>query len=551
MKKLTVSIIIIIGLFIVITFSCSDSINKKHLLHQSELLSDIAPDSSLMLLDSITHPEKMQRKDYMKYLVLRTKARFKTYQDISSDNEIFEAAAYFDKHAATPALKATANNQVAMVLFEQKKYAEAMNYLLKADEYAQMSDSLRLIALTKSYMGLAYYHMNNSEKAIPYYKETYNIFKKLPDEKLNQLINTYALANNYSINLKHDSAMHYSKESLILAREIKNKKYELQALNSLAVDYRHLGKPLKSKQVLLEALHSDIRTPGIYSRILVNLSKAYYDLNQLDSANYYMKLSFQELDNLPSTDNYRLLSAHQHQSLLKEKEGNYREALIHYKKYNSLLEAIRKKDRSDDLVRQEKSSEMSQKEKELVQADLRAQIWLSTTLSLVIIIILSVLAIIVMRNKSHKEKQKIKMLDKQIENVLFVNKLYRFITAESNAFEKEVGAVSLNYSIKENSKGYGIIQNMWKSMKKQTQDKMNEEAIAFLKEKSIDKTIIDSLTTPDLLYISLSQCNYDSKNIATMLGVSSHALHMRKQRLKDKLKNSGITDNEISKIIPD
>ena len=143
------------------------------------------------------------------------------------------------------------------------------------------------------------------------------------------------------------------------------------------------------------------------------------------------------------------------------------------------------------------------------------------------------------------------MLDKQIGNVLFVNKLYNFITTESNAFEKEVGAVSLNYSIKENSKGYGIIQNMWKSMKKQTQDKMNEEAITFLKEKSINQTIINSLTTPDLLYISLSQCNYDFKNIATMLGVTPHALHMRKQRLKEKLKNSGISDNEISKIIPD
>jgi hypothetical protein len=61
---------------------------------------EASPDTAAMYLDSILMPEKFLKKDkYMEYLVTKVQAKYKNYDDIKDDTNIFETKKYFDKKA--------------------------------------------------------------------------------------------------------------------------------------------------------------------------------------------------------------------------------------------------------------------------------------------------------------------------------------------------------------------------------------------------------------------------------------------------------------------
>lgn len=90
------SIVLLITLLVFLfLFSCKkDSIAKE--LHLAESLMQTSPDSTLLLLESIPSPEKMNKKDYALYCLLLTEARDKNYYQFTSDSVIWVAAEYYE-----------------------------------------------------------------------------------------------------------------------------------------------------------------------------------------------------------------------------------------------------------------------------------------------------------------------------------------------------------------------------------------------------------------------------------------------------------------------
>ncbi len=554
MKNFTVSILVIMSLMFV-SFSCTENSRSKSLLNKAEALSDTRPDSAVGLLDSIKNPQKLPKDEYMKYLVIRFKSKFKGYQDVSKDSLILDAADYYQKNFKAPAvLRSYAQLYAGIFSRENKGYEEAINYYLKANEYAEKTDSMRLKGLIESYLGDIYYKKNNYEKAIPYYKEALNIFSKLKNEETNQLIYLTNLASNYLYSYKYDSSLYYNFIALDLARNVQNKKYELINLTLIAQSYNWKNLPMDGLPYLHQAKNMNYNnSTRRRSPVYLNLSKAHLLLNNIDSSNYYIKLCLKEIENLEQEDDYLLLSTNEQLWNLREKEGNIKDAYNHHKEYHRLMQKIKNEDINENLIRYEKSYELSQKKKEAAEADYRAQTWLSVALGLAVILTVLALVIIILINKYQKEKAKKKLIDAQIEaqmeKVLFANKMYKFITHESGNFESQVNQLTYSYTMRgEKSDGYSKIQNMWQNMKKQTLDSLHKEAVLYLKARSMNESVVESLPTPDVLLLALSMCNYEPKQIAVLLNAKPHALVVRKGRLKEKLRNSGMEESEINKI---
>ena len=75
----------------ILFLSCSHHQNAEMFLEKAQAVMETSPDSAIMYLDSILIPEKFLKKDrYMEYLVTKVQAKYKNYDNIKYDTNIFE-----------------------------------------------------------------------------------------------------------------------------------------------------------------------------------------------------------------------------------------------------------------------------------------------------------------------------------------------------------------------------------------------------------------------------------------------------------------------------
>ena len=102
----------------ILLLSCSRHNDAERLLSQAQAVMETSPDTAAMYLDSILMPEKFLKKDrYMEYLVTKVQAKYKNYDNIKYDTNIFETKKYFDKKVQQPiALIIIWNNVVQCII---------------------------------------------------------------------------------------------------------------------------------------------------------------------------------------------------------------------------------------------------------------------------------------------------------------------------------------------------------------------------------------------------------------------------------------------------
>lgn len=529
--------------------SCTKENPENRYIEVAEKIVVENPDSALIYLDSIKTFRDLSKEFQMRYYVTLVQAKYKTYKDVSKDTMIFKAAQYLNIYSEDNRQKAIANLYAGCVYKENDKFTQALELLLKANSYAKNTEDINLRALINSQTGYTFYNEHLPDSAISHHKKSFVLYSKLNNEFNNQMASAYQVAVNYAIKKDYDSAIYYNNIGLTIAKEANSLSHKGLFLNALGINYRKKQLYNEAKLALEEALSIKENKPD--ASIYNNLSKTYYDLNQKDSALYYGKKAFEIYSDQNNNNPYFALTINENLSKLYEEDNNLDEALKHFRLYNKAQQEIKNKSRSVDLLNVEKKYNMAEKEKELVKTKLNEQIFLSVALALCLLLVVATLIIVVNRSRHKQAQQKNKLLDKQVESILFVNNLYRYITSESNAFEKQVDTLTHNLIIKEKSPGYETIQNMIKTMKKQSQENLHQSSLRFLQDQRLNEKILDVLNsnTSDLLLVSLLQCKYEFKNIATLLGSSTNALHMRRQRLKEKLKNAGISDSEIEKLL--
>jgi len=139
------------------------------------------------------------------------------------------------------------------------------------------------------------------------------------------------------------------------------------------------------------------------------LAEAYAMLNQIDSAEYFMK----KVDEAPFISYENSVTKYRIHSMLHEKKGNYRSALESYKKFNHLSDSISKVGKSTEITRMRNWYELEQKdrENEILQQEKQKQQKLILILALALTMIIALFALsIFFYRKSVSKNRELKQL---------------------------------------------------------------------------------------------------------------------------------------------
>ena len=113
----------------IFVISCQTDYTKNKTLLQADAIMLAHPDSSLRLLQSIPHPEKLSKADYAAWCLQYSYTLSKLNQDVTSDSLIRVAVNFYDNSRFSKQ-SGTAYYLLGRILLNNNKNKEAM-YTLK------------------------------------------------------------------------------------------------------------------------------------------------------------------------------------------------------------------------------------------------------------------------------------------------------------------------------------------------------------------------------------------------------------------------------------
>ena len=234
----------------------------------------------------------------MQAVVDEVRTKYKAYEDISQDDQIFEAYDFFVKqkdyeNAAPAALYSGCVRQA------KKEYESAMNCYKKADEYGRMVGDSVSAAFAQYYIGDLLNNSGNEAEAIANYKAAAELWGDSLSRK-GKCLNAVAMMN--IVIDEYDSAFVYLDQALHLAQTAKDKVTEASVWNNYSVAYQLLDEYDTALDCLRKTLPlvDEKRRPIA----LLNLAKVYLAIDERDSLEYYktqMLSAIEEVECLPET----------------------------------------------------------------------------------------------------------------------------------------------------------------------------------------------------------------------------------------------------------
>ena len=231
-----------------------------------------------MLLPACNSKSKSER---MQAIVDEVRTKYKAYEDISQDDQIFEAYDFFVKqkdygNAAPAALYSGCVRQA------KKEYEAAMNCYKEADKYGRMVGDSVSAAFAQYYIGDLLNAAGNEADAITNYKAAAALWGDSLSRKA-RCLNAVAMMD--LVVDEYDSAFVYLDQALYLAQTAEDKITEASVWNNYSVAYQLLDKYDNAKECLRKALPlTDQKRRPI---ALLNLAKVHLALDERDSLEYY------------------------------------------------------------------------------------------------------------------------------------------------------------------------------------------------------------------------------------------------------------------------
>lgn len=316
----------------VFTVSCVDKYDC--ILSQADNCIKQNPDSALNILEQITIAGKLSENDYYHYILLKTEAKNLLKKNIYEDTLIVKAKEYYvNKQDYLNSAKASLF--VGNMYFEQKNYDKALTEYLEAESYSNvLSEHDDLKSDIQSAIGNIYRrNILTMKQANERYSTAYSLINRTEDIK-RQLILLQSLGSTY-LHLHNDSALICFEK----AKEISEKTHGSQINNlvNIAIAYSHIADNDKAIEYTIKALSlSKNKEDSITARF--NIAQYYNEANRLDSARQqFIAL----LNDVSGKDKFYEMNIYASLSDIEKKKHNYKEALVYFTKYDSLLVHIR------------------------------------------------------------------------------------------------------------------------------------------------------------------------------------------------------------------
>lgn len=309
--------------------SCDQVSHPSIEFNRIEELMPRHPDSALVLLRQAKEIETLSRKDKARYYLLLAEAQDKTYATHTTDSLISLATDYYEgtndieRKAKAWYYKGRINQDLNLPLKAQECYLKALEEEGEIRDYA-------LLGRINNYVGILYTYQNVYEKVIPYLRKAYKNFQTINDS-IGQTYVLADLARTYQIMGKADSAQFTFEQALPYA-----KKAEATTIPSeLGSLYLEKGMKDKAFQLIHTAL---IWTDNEQDRypIYLSLGEYYLQVNNLDSANYYLTKALQSPSLYTRAGGYKYLYQ------VKRSQNDLKTAIMYNDQYEMLRDSLDK-----------------------------------------------------------------------------------------------------------------------------------------------------------------------------------------------------------------
>ena len=503
-------------------FGCSLLPNE---LKVAEEMMETAPDSALMVLKMVSPIQLINPADKALYALLLSQAYDKTDSLITSDSLISIATKYYN--AKEPVRAGYAWLYTARCAKNRNNAEVQANALLKAQEFAEMTDCYKLQGLIYCDKADMYQSQKQMDSMIIHNKKGFHAFLKANDT-YNAVLTAISVGQGYSSTMQPDSATKYFSTA---------EKYA-QPLNDTlltATIYKGFGNNAYFQKDYKKALYFFRKAPLTHNDVYdynkwYLISYIFESMDQLDSAKYYLN-KVKPLD-FTAINYYSLWLR------ISEREKNYSKSIYFAKKL------IATKDSAYDYKLKNSFAGLEKKyhyeNLKVANNNLIIKNKQKGIIILVILLLISILVIILInwryRNKANQltiqqelnEKEKA-LLEKANENNTLLQQQSRM---------QHILLQNVEQYRSETIKGKAVSG----SEKKQTPaiDKIEEEIIIYIDSayKNLSKRLSAAyphLTQRDILICCMLLANFDTGMIATLLNVRNESINIHRSRLRKKL----------------
>jgi len=554
MKKL------IAGLFLIlILFSCSHADKQVELLQQAQKIIEDNPSLALSLLDSISNPKEMGKDYYMQYIVAKTQAKYKDYQDIKKDSMILEAQQYFEKKGNSK--QATlANYYTRSFYYENNNIYKELEYTNLSEYHARKSGNNLFLGKSFHCKGTIYYDTRLLDSAIVNYRRAQNYYQKCDNAVSGTLDVIRMIGLSYYSQNNTDSAYFYFDKGLQLARQKENKAYKTTFRHILGMNYLKQKNYAKASEYINKAL-VETKKDEERNRIYLTLVSLYNETNQLDSAKYFSNKLETVLPEI--TYLYTLRGSYNVLSNYYQKAGDYKQTLI----YKDSVLAFNKKISEYQNIKKfaeieyRYTTELQQKEME----KLRMKSYIAGICGIAIILLVAVISFFRIRQLQQKrirEEEKNRLISEQldIQNKLvrqqqeilsYMQDIYSDISSEWVNIEKEVQKLTKEFGAVQEPPLYTRIKQLVENFKQNTNHQLIELAKGYFLKHPYGEKAVEALNQRELLVFMLYYCGYTRQKVSLIIGVKPTKGNMliRKLRIRNKLVSVGMPVEEIVKIL--
>lgn len=309
------------------------------LLVQAEQLMDDHPDSAMVLIDSISNPEKIFNKEnYMRYWLARVQARHKNHLPVNEDTLIFAAKDYFTTRNKNPEQAALACFYSGCVSREQGNLKQAMQHYKDAGTFASKTNDIDLKGLIQYNIGDLFAEQGVYNEALYNYQQAERFYTQSPDKAKEKQVNCLsAIGQMFILSGKQDSAFVTFHKGLEIAESIENRELQSLLAQNLSIAYSEI----EQYKDAITFLHQSFRLSGNSTdlpRYYLIFSKLYAKTGQKDSLSLYISKLKQTVDE--STDLYFKASAYNLLAVQAKNNENYDIAFDYQQKRNEVVEKI-------------------------------------------------------------------------------------------------------------------------------------------------------------------------------------------------------------------
>lgn len=273
--------------------------------------------------------EQFNKEERAYHAVLLSMALYKNYIPCTSDSAINEAVSYY-KGSGDDLKYLKALIAQGCVNEDMGNLEQAVESYHHAEELPLATDS-SMVAYAKLRLGVLYQDqiIGSGTIALQKYNEALPVFKALGDKHY-ELVCLTSIGGIYrNIDEKHDSAVIYMKDAIVLAQELGDQ-YHTFANRYLLSEYYLVREQdyLMSKKYGLQAISVDSAIID-HPRAHYRLASSYLFMGQPDSAIFYLNKAPRAVSARDSIVYYELMSELEHRYWKHEEKSKYYFQLAH------------------------------------------------------------------------------------------------------------------------------------------------------------------------------------------------------------------------------